>query len=88
MVFLGDGEFDGCRLLHRLAHYGWRFVCRTAKNSQLWLDEQSHFAISKLGVEPGQLKQLSEVAFSQHEFGPVTAIARWEKGYSEPIYLG
>lgn len=87
VVFLGDGEFDGCRLLRRLDYYGWHYVCRTAKNSQLWLDEQSHYAISKLNVQPGQLVSLKVEAFSKHEYGPLTAIALWQKPYKEPLYL-
>ena len=87
VVFLGDGEFDGSRLLRRVAYYGWHYVCRTAKNSQLWLDEQHHFAISKLGVAPGQLVYASEVAFSKHEYGPLLALAVWKKEYDAPLYL-
>jgi hypothetical protein len=88
VVFLGDGEFDGCRLLRRLEHYGWQYVCRTAKNSQVWLDEQSHYGIGKLSaVRPGEIVSLPEVAFSKHEYGPVMLIALWEKCYAEPLYL-
>jgi Transposase DDE domain len=87
VVFLGDGEFDGCRLLRRLEYYGWRYVCRTAKNSQLWLDERDHYALAKLAVQPGELISLPQVAFSKHEYGPVLAIAVWQKGYDEPLYL-
>jgi hypothetical protein len=74
-------------LLRRLTYYGWRYVCRTAKNSQLWLDEESHFAISKLRVEGGELVDIPQVAFSKHELEPVLALALWQKGYLEPIYL-
>jgi hypothetical protein len=87
VVFLGDGEFDGCRLLRRLDYYGWQYVCRTAKNSQIWLDEQDHYPISKLAVQPGQLVSLRAVAFSKHEYGPVLALAVWQKPYREPLYL-
>ena len=87
VVFLGDGEFDGCRLLRRVAYYGWQYVCRTAKNSQLWSDEHDHFAISKLAVSRGHLVYLSEVAFSKHEYGPLLAIAVWQKAYDKPLYL-
>ena len=87
VVFLGDGEFDGCRLLRRLAYYGWHYVCRTAKNSQVWSDEHTRFALSRVGVKPGQLLCLSQVAFSRHEYGPLNAIAVWQKGYDEPLYL-
>lgn len=32
VVFLGDGEFDGCDLLADIAAAGWHYVCRTAKH--------------------------------------------------------
>jgi hypothetical protein len=35
VIFLGDGEFDGVTLQATLAAYGWAYVCRTAKNTQL-----------------------------------------------------
>jgi hypothetical protein len=87
VVFLGDGEFDGCRLLRRLDYYGWQYVCRTAKNSQVWLDEQAHYPLSKLAVQPGQLVSQNGVAFSKHEYGPVLVIAVWQKPQREPLYL-
>jgi len=47
VVFLGDGEFDGCRLLKRLQHYGGYYVCRTAENSQVRLEDQ-HYSLRKM----------------------------------------
>jgi hypothetical protein len=86
VIFLGDGEFDGCRLLRRLDYYGWQYVCRTAKNSLLWLgDDCCSFA--RLAVEPGRLVSLADVAFSKAEYGPVLAIALWQATYQEPLYL-
>ena len=86
VVFLGDGEFDGCRLLRHLAHYGWHYVCRTAKNSKLWLgDELTNFA--GLAVEPDSLISVAEVAFSKYKYGPILAIAVWQAGCKEPLYL-
>jgi hypothetical protein len=34
--FLGDGEFDGIELQQALAAHGWTYVCRTAKNTQVY----------------------------------------------------
>src|SRR5580693_6650657 len=36
IIFLGDGEFDGCDLLSTLCGFGWNYVCRTAKNVVLF----------------------------------------------------
>jgi hypothetical protein len=86
VIFLGDGEFDGCRLLRRLDYYGWHYVCRTGKNSLIWVgDEQCNFA--KLAVTPDSLVSIADTAFTKEEHGPVLALAVWEKGYKEPLYL-
>ncbi len=67
-------------------YYGWTYVCRTPKSSLLWLDdEQSNFA--GLAVKPNSLVSLAEVAFSKSEYGPVLAIAVWQAGSKEPLYL-
>jgi hypothetical protein len=86
VIFLGDGEFDGCRLLRRLDYYGWDYVCRTAKNSRLWIgDDCTNFA--GLHLAPGDLVSIPQAAFSLAEYGPLTAIGVWEKDYQEPLYL-
>lgn len=86
VLFLGDGEFDGCRLLRRLDYYGWQYVCRTGKSSLIWLgDEPCKFG--KLAVRPNSLVSIENTAFTQKAHGPVLAIAVWEKGYQEPLYL-
>lgn len=88
VIFLGDGEFDGCRLLRRLDYYGWHYVCRTARNSRIWLDEQTNYPLSEvLPVQVGELLNLEEVAFTQHEYGPVQVVAVWPKPHAEPLYL-
>ncbi len=69
VVFLGDGEFDGHRLLRRLDHYGWQYVCRTAKNSLIWLgDERINFA--GLAVEPDTVVSIANTSLSKFEYGP------------------
>jgi hypothetical protein len=59
VVFVGDGEFDGCDLLEAVSVLGWGFVCRTAKNvlhraSAMGMCEQEEwFCFADLCVEPG-----------------------------------
>lgn len=86
VVFLGDGEFDGIGLQTEVDTCGWQYVCRTAKNIQL-SDENKSFAFETVEVEPGTCKSLPEVLFTQQGYGPVHAIAWWDKKYKEPIYL-
>jgi hypothetical protein len=86
VIFLGDGEFDGIDLQRELETYAWDYVCRTAKNIQI-----SHhlktFAFQDVGVIKGTCMSFDGVLMTQDRYGPVNAIAWWEKGYKEPIYL-
>jgi hypothetical protein len=85
-TFLGDGEFDGVKLQEALQSLGLRYVCRTAKNTQLYEDGLP-FTFSDLLVHPGDQIGIPNVSFTRQEFGPVTVIAWWERGYLEPIFL-
>jgi hypothetical protein len=86
VVLVGDGEFDGQALLEQLDSFGWRYVCRTAKNSWLWLgDYQTTFA--GLALTPGTLVEIPQTVFTKAEYGPLLALGWWQKGYEEPIYL-
>jgi hypothetical protein len=86
IVILGDGEFDGITFQATIDGYGWQYVCRTAKNVQLGV-EGERFAIHEVEVRPGECIALPEVTFTLQDYGPVLAIAWWETGYKEPLYL-
>jgi hypothetical protein len=63
----------------RLDGYSWHYACRTAKDIQLGV-EGERFSFDEIGVQPG-------VTFTLQDYGPVLAIAWWQSGYQEPIYL-
>jgi hypothetical protein len=86
VIFVGDGEFDGVDLQATLDSYGWVYVCRTAKNAQLRAEEE-HFSFEEIGVQPGECVGLHDVTFTLQDYGPVLAIAWWEIGYQDPLYL-
>ena len=86
VIFVGDGEFDGITLQATLHGYGWHYACRTAKDSQLGA-EGERFSFDQVGVQPGECLGLPAVTFTLQEYGPVLAIAWWQTGYQEPIYL-
>ena len=86
VVFLGDGEFDGTILLGTVQGYGWQYVCRTAKNTIL-SDAGKEFAFEEVNVERGCRISLPEVDFTRQGYGPVHAIAWWDRDYEEPLYL-
>lgn len=86
VIFLGDGEFDGIELQAALQTLDCQYVCRTAKNTQLYEDDQP-FSFSDLFVQPGDLITVPNVWFTHEGYGPVTVLAWWETGYQEPIFL-
>jgi hypothetical protein len=86
VVLVGDGEFDGQLFLSQLQGYGWHYVCRTAKNSWVWLgDDRTSFG--GLALIPGSLVEINNTVFTKAEYGLITALGWWQKGYDEPIYL-
>jgi hypothetical protein len=85
-VFLGDGEFDGIEFQAALQSLGLQYVCRTAKNAQLYEDDLL-FSFSDLCLRPGDQISIPNVRFTHEGYGPVTVIAWWERGCLEPIFL-
>lgn len=85
-IFLGDGEFDGIELQMALQALNMRYVCRTAKNTQLFEDDLL-FSFSELCLSPGDQLSIPNVWFTLEGYSPVTVIARWQLGYSEPLFL-
>lgn len=86
VIFLGDGEFDGITLQATANAYGWRYACRTAKNTILCEDGEE-FTFEELGITPGRLISVPEVTFTRQGYGPVHAVAYWKQGYQDPLYL-
>jgi hypothetical protein len=85
-IFLGDGEFDGIDLQAAIQALGWSYVCRTAKNVQLY-EEDIPFSFADLLLSPGDCLEIPNVRFTRQAYGPVMVIGWWKKGYKEPIFL-
>lgn len=86
VTFLGDGEFDGVRLLAQLEAWGWEYVCRTAPNVRLFAEGES-FAFREITPLPGGLFSVSGAQFTKQRYGPVLAVAVWKAATKEPLYL-
>lgn len=86
VVFLGDGEFDGIKLLDTLQNQGWSYVCRTAKNVLL-REEGQEFSPKDLLLERGDRIELPDVAFTAQNYGPVLVSIIWEPRWDEPLIL-
>lgn len=89
VIFLGDGEFDGCGLLGDVTAAGWHYVCRTASNVLLAEADfpGETFSPSDLGLQPGDSVELADVLFTAQGLGPVLVGAVWERGHREPLLL-
>ncbi len=86
VMVLGDGEFDGTDFLERISHYGWHYVVRTAKTSQL-NDGGRLLNFEQLGVGSGGLVAVPRATFTAKNYGPLLAVAVWEERYEKPLYL-
>jgi hypothetical protein len=71
VIFLGDGEFDGIDLQAALQFQKWQYVCRTAKNTILF-EEDQRFSFSDLYLTPGDQIEIPAVWFTQEGYGPVS----------------
>ncbi len=86
VVFLGDGEFDSPELQAEADGYGWEYVCRTAKNIQIGVDNEWS-SLEGLKVERGKRAFRKRALFTKAAYGLVMVIAWWDASYDEPIYL-
>lgn len=86
VILLGDGEFDSVELQTFLHSAGWGYVCRTAKNTQIFLDDEWK-SLDSYAIWPGACLPLYDALFTQQAYGPVLVVLWWEKGYKDPIYL-
>ena len=86
VIFLGDGEFDGIDLQRTLTSHGFGYVCRTAKDTILGRDGEA-LTFEELDVWPSMCIVVPEATVTRNQYGPVQAIAWWDEGEKEPIYL-
>ena len=84
--FLGDGEFDSLELQQALDACHWTYVCRTAKNTRIYVTGD-WVALAAIDVQRGRKKMWRQVRFTQAGYGPVQVIGWWEAACDEPLYL-
>lgn len=86
LMFLGDGEFDGVDLQRTLTGHGFGYVCRTAKDTIISRDGEL-LTFEALNVCPGTCIIVPDARFTHRQYGPIQAIAWWDHGEKEPLYL-
>jgi hypothetical protein len=88
VILLGDGEFDGINLQAVIDHWQWSYVCRTAKSTTLyWENEPFRFDEMIPYCEKGEITVAPGVLFTRKKYGPVNAVTWWRKDCKEPIHL-
>lgn len=86
VTILGDGEFDGTAWQAAIVEQGWQYVCRTASDILLRVQETT-ITMRDLPVKRGTSVGISEAAVTAARYGPVGVIAVWEAAYEAPLYL-
>jgi hypothetical protein len=73
---VGDGEFDSPELQAELDSYQWQYICRTAKNILIGVDE-AWLSLADLAVTHGQHVFRKNAWFTQATYRSVTpAVSR------------
>jgi hypothetical protein len=85
VVCLGDGEFDGTEWLKVLTGFGWKYVCRTAKNA-LFYEDGEQFSIRDICPARGESNLITDLEFTEARNIMVNAVAYWGRQHKEPIY--
>jgi len=86
VVCLGDGEFDGTQWLQTIADFGWKYVCRTAKNSVFYEDGE-RFSFQDICPERGECTEIAGLEFTDSRNIKVNAVVYWGRHYQDPLYL-
>ncbi|MBF0620788.1 MAG: IS4 family transposase [Magnetococcales bacterium] len=88
VVILGDGEFDGVRLLETVSMMGWDFSCRTSKSIILnWEGYEFSCREIEKHMTEGEYIDVCNCLFKKDKHGPVRVVCWWREDCKEPIYL-
>jgi hypothetical protein len=80
VILLGDGDFDGSRVLEWLeTGTTWQYVCRTTNTTLVWYQGR-WIALKDFPLTAGQGGFLTGVRFTQSgQVGPVNILVVWNK---------
>lgn len=79
VVLLGDGEFDGARLVDWMEEVNWQYACRTASDTLIFYQGR-WVALQDLPLEAKQEAFFTDVLFTQSmQVGPVNILAIWNE---------
>ena len=79
VVLLGDGEFDGARIVNWMDKVHWKYACRTALDTLVFYQGR-WVALQDLPLEARQEAFFTDVLFTQSvQVGPVNILAIWNE---------
>ena len=88
VVLVADSEFCAVELLTPLRDWGWQFIVRVRGNIHVQPRRGESFTLARAHLSIGQTRAWRDVRWTQkHEFGPLLAIATWQAGEPEPLYV-
>jgi hypothetical protein len=88
VVLVADSEFCAVELLTALQDWGWQFIVRVRGNVYLQPRQSAAFTLSQARLASGQTRVWRDVRWTQkHAFGSLLAIATWQVGEPEPLYV-
>jgi len=86
VTILGDGEFDGTQWQAAIAEQGWQYVCRTASDILVSVQDTT-ITMRELAPQRGTAVGVGQAAVTAARYGPVGVIAVWDAAYEAPLYL-
>jgi hypothetical protein len=86
VIFLGDGEFDGAKLIKTITSCGWQFVCRTANNRRLQ-EENESFSFRQVDVSAEEYFHIPNACFDNAPGLRFHAVMWWQRSHEEQLYL-
>lgn len=88
ITLVGDGEFDGFRLVECLKRYQWQYVLRTGKDSLLLIDGTWTRFDAFVPEQADAYSLHHEVFFTQSGLcGPLHALCYWDRRFQDPLFL-
>ena len=87
LVLLGDAEYDTVEMLSWVKKdTDWLFVVRT--DPRILLTEMGRtYRFSDLIREENSCVAVSDAMFTKKQFGPIMAVANWQRPHARPVYL-
>jgi hypothetical protein len=86
VIVVGDGEFDGVDFQAAIDQYGWQYVCRTAMNTLVQV-EDAQIAVRDVLITQDSFYGVPNASVTAKQYGPVQIILVWDADQADPLPL-